>query len=314
MSENPVSGINASFGIGVESEEGVPVAADLFFSILSEDCGETVELHETEAISHHISGTPSVQEQAAPAVPAKIDNRVGMTCEPRFDHLPTLLGLIFGGNCGGSEYVPAASTSSFTVESGKVAEAESGKAVDQYAGSRVTKLTIKSETGNSLKITMEGVGRTVELIAGTTVDNSAWVSKAVMMHHGLTIAAGPGEIPTGQVYDIEVEIVREVDEDHFANSLTRIAAPPGRLLATGKVTVPFNNDTAPIRTKIRLGTAFTLQPRWVGSDDETFDLPMNCKATAEPKKITDRGDQKIEIAFRCYQDGATNAIEATLGS
>jgi len=314
MSDNPVSGINASFGIGIESSEGDAVAADLFFSILSEDCGESVELHETEAISHHVSGTASVQEQAAPAVPAKVDNRVGMTCEPRFDHLPALLGLIFGGNCGGNDYVPAASTSSFTVESGKVAEAESGKAVDQYAGCRVTKLTIKSEANGSLKIAMEGVGRTVDLIAGTAVDNSAWTSKAVLMHHGLSIVSGPDEIPTGQVYDIEVEIVREIDEDHFANSLTRIAAPPGRLLATGKVTVPFNNDTAPIRTKIRLGTAFSLQPRWAGTGNEVFDLPMNCKATADPKKITDRGDQKLEISFRCYQSGATNSIEATLGS
>lgn len=311
---DPVSGMNTTLGIGLEEIEGTPVAADLWFDLSAETCREEVSLHETAGLGANVGGSMSREEQAAPAVPAKIDCRVGMSFEPRFTHLPRVLGLTLGGNCGGSDYVPSPTVRSFTVEVDKVAEEESGKRVAQFAGGKITKLSIKSEAGGSLQMTLDGVARTKTMIAGTAPNYSAWTAKPPMMHHGMTIVSGPAEIPVGQVYAFELEINTGVEEEHFANSLTRICAPAGRLTANGKITVPFNDDTAPIQAKIRNGTRFDLRTRWIGAGSESFDLLLSCKATGEAKQISDRESQKLEIAFKCVQSGATHAIEAILGS
>ena len=315
MGENDgVLGFNSGFGIGLETEEGTPVDADMWFEAESNSWVEKTELHESDAVAHFVSGVVSVEDDSASAVPVKHDVGGGVAVIPRFAHLPRLLGLMFGGTCSGLEYTPAATQTSFTVETDKGAEIESGKSVEQHAGNKVSKLTLSSEQNKPLKIAVEGIGRSMTMIAGTAPDWSAWSSDPPMMHDGLTLVSGPDEIPSGGIYDIEVEISRDNEDDHYCNSTTRVAIPTGRLHASGKLTVPYNNTTAPMKTKIKAGTRFGLRPQWVGQDDETLDLVMSCKATGEPKEISDAGAQKLEIAFKCVRTGATHAIEAVLGS
>ena len=314
MAKDPVLGAYSTVGIGIEHIEGTPVAADLWFDITADGSSSETTLLETEGLGACVSGVMSREDQAAAAVPAKEDNRVGFSFQPRFNHLARILGLTLGGQRAGLTYEPGATPASFTQESDKVAEFSSGKSVEQYAGGKVTKLTIKSEANKALVMTIEGVGRTCTVIAGTAPDYSAWASKSPMMHHGLSIQAGPSEIPVGQVFDIEVEIATGVAEDHFANSLSRICAEPGPLTVTGTLTVPFNDETAPMRTKIKAGTRFDLRCRWAGDGAETFDLYLSLKALGDIPKITTRDGQKLPLKFKGFQSGGTHAIKGVLGS
>ena len=315
MSENEMlQGWRGTVGIGIEDTEGTAVDADLWFDVVEDHCRTDVEYYEHEGLGQVVDGSLSREEQSAPAIPVKLDNRVGGVVLPRFDHLLYLIPLALGDALGGTEYTPGNTPKSFTVEANKAAEAETDAACEQYAGGKLGTLTLESEAGGPLKATWEGVARVRDWIAGTTVDYSAWATKPPMMHHGLTIQAGPDEVPTGAVYKLSIEIAANLSEASFANSLTRIAAEPGRLVVTGTLTVPFNDTTAPIKTKIEAGTRFDLRPQYAGSDDETFDLYLSCKAQGDPVQLNSAEGQQMEIRFRCYQTADTHAIRAVLGS
>jgi hypothetical protein len=247
-------------------------------------------------------------------VVSQLDNQVGFTCEPRFDHLHRLLGLALGGELAGNTLTVGNAPKSFTLEVNKVAEIESGKSVQRYTGCKVTRLGIASEAGNSLKMTLEGVARAMTVVSGVTPVYTDWETKPPMMHHGLTVVSGPDEIPAGQIYNLSLDVVTGVEVDHFANALTRICAPPGALGVSGTLEVPWNNQTAPMWAKIVAATRFDLRFQWVGQGDETLDLLLSCKASGDLPQISGREAQKMPIAFTCFRSGETDSISAVLGS
>lgn len=311
---DPKLGLGAFLAIAREHIEGVAeTTPEMYFDLSAEACKSETSLLESAALGAAISGAMSRQKQAVPAIPVKEDNKVDWTCEPRLYHLPYLLGLTFGGTCGGVSYSPKSVTNSFTVWVCKVAELEAGKTCERYAGCKIKKLTLSSEANGTLKAKIEGPARTCTVVSAPTPDYSAWNTKPPMIHSGLTLTVGPAEIPTTQIYSIEVELDTGVEEDHFANSLTRICAPNGVFTANGKVSVPWNDDTAPIRTKIKQATLFALTIRWSAGTD-TFDLALSCKATGDLPTISGPEGQKLEVSFECFQSGATDAAAATLGS
>jgi hypothetical protein len=306
---DPLAGVYSTLGIGVEATEGTGVDPDLWFDISAETCRSEVSLHESPSLGLGYR-TPA----ASNAVVSKLDNQVGFTCEPRFAHLHRLLGLAFGGELAGNTLTVGNAPKSFSLEVDKVAEIEAGKSVQRYTGCKVTKLNIASAANDSLKMSLEGIARAMTVVAGVTPDYSAWETQPPMMHHGLTIVSGPSEIPGGQIYDLSLDIETGVETDHFANALTRIAAPGGRLDVSGTLTVPWHDDSAKLWAKIIAATRFDLRFQWVGQDDQTLDLLLSCKASGDIPQIGERTAQKMTIPFICYRSGETDSISAVLGS
>jgi len=314
--ENPSLAQHSSLGIGVQASKGTAVAPTIWFDFSEEENRTDVELHEPTGVATWVGGVPSRQRQAASAVVVKKDGRIGFKCEPRFDHLLYLLPLAFGAAMGGSEYVPGSQDDWITVEVDKVAANGSGHSVERYADGKITTLTIESDQNGVVTVTVAGVAGAKTVVTGTTPDWSAWLDKPPFIHSGLSflVAGMPTWLPPNMAYSLKVEFNSGVEEDHFANNLTRIVAPPGEFTATGTLEIPWNDETQGVRDVMEDGERFDLHLQYAGYGDETFGLELSCKLKGDPVKVSGKDGLKAQLSFECYQSGSTNAVKAVFGS
>jgi len=290
-------------GMSVEANAGVAVIPTQFPELISEGFMRNPNRQDITGLngsrSHHSQATAE----------GNIDARGAFSMNARKQWLRHILYWTLGG---GNENAPtlAETVKTFT------AEVDTSVRVLTYAGCKIGTLELTSESNNPLIVNVSDViaMSVADAVAGTATSPTRTITNALMMHHALTLTVD-GSAMYCNSYAMTIN--NALEDDHFQNSVSRVAIPEGDRIITGSVVADWSVLNAVTRgtwTKFVSGATASLSAAYSdGTNTLTFTMPrVHYHEGDRPPSADSRGTIFDTIPFQAKSSNAGLQDELTV--
>jgi hypothetical protein len=307
----PLLGCATSIGMAAESVEGTPVAATLFYDLMSEDMVITPEYANARPISNG-----SRQWKKGKRYLRNVRAGGGFKCVPRSVHAAQLLAAILH-NTIASGPAEQGWGNFYTGELIRGVAGSTNVGVEQYTTCKCNQLIIDSQENGELTMAPSFLAHSgLTAFSGPASPSyTAWETKVPFLHDNLVITGGPSWLPADMIYGVTVTLKNNIPDNKPGNNAHRRVMPLGLFDMDIKINIPWSESTEDAvgvftagSSNLTTGMVLT----WTANTSDSIALTCQVQWEGNPKKVDGPDHQELEVTGVGIKDGATQCISAVV--